>query len=358
MAPVVRAIDLGFGNTKYVTASSMGKVECRHFPSQAFYTLNAKGIDALGGKRNTVCVPVEGVFYEVGPDVELAAERFRARPLHDGYTETAEYRALMAGALHFMNVDTIDLLVLGLPVAQFMTKRNSLEKAMTGTFMTGKKSRVLVKRVLVVAQPQGALFDYATHHANHSAVTQGKSLVVDAGSRTFDWLTIKGMKVVSNMSHSVPRGVSDMLLAIARKISAEIGEEFDDLEAIDAALRFGKTLRIYEKEYDLTRYDPVIQVIAKQAVTSMVSKMDKTYNVENVVLVGGGAHLFRKAIKRHFSKHTIHEVSDPLHANVRGFQLLGEQYVRERPELFSGREPMGVEHRASQASAAAASTEL
>jgi plasmid segregation protein ParM len=64
--------------------------------------------------------------------------------------------------------------------------------------------------------------------------------------------------------------------------------------------------------------------------------MDKTYSVENVVLVGGGAYLFRKAIRRHFSKHKIHEVDDPLHANVRGFQLLGEQFVMERPELFAG----------------------
>jgi plasmid segregation protein ParM len=231
----------------------MGKVECAHFPSQAFYTLNEKGVDAIGGKRKTVCVPVEGVFYEVGPEVELAADRFRARQLHDGYTETAEYRALMAGALHYMKVEAIDLLVLGLPVAQFLAKRSILEKAMTGTFMTGKKSRVVVKRVLVVAQPQGALFDYATQHDLQSAVAQGKSLVVDAGSRTFDWLTTRGMKVVSNMSHSVTRGVSDILLAIARKISTEIGEEFDDLEAIDVALRSGKSLRIYQKEYDLKR---------------------------------------------------------------------------------------------------------
>ena len=137
------------------------------------------------------------------------------------------------------------------------------------------------------------------------------------------------------MSHSVTRGVSDILLAIARKLSTEIGEEFDDLEAIDVALRSGKSLRIYQKEYDLKRYDSVVQVIAEQAVTSLVSKMDKTYSVENVVLVGGGAYLFRKAIKRHFSKHTIHEVGDPLHANVRGFQLLGEQYIKERPELFA-----------------------
>ena len=334
MEPIVRAVDVGFGNTKYITTSSPSKMECSHFPSLAFYTLHDKSLDTLGAKRKTVCIPIDGIFYEVGAEVELAADRFRVRPLHDGYTETAEYRALLSGALHYMKVDTIDLLVLGLPVAQFLTKRAALEKSMAGTFMTSKKSRVQVKRVLVVAQPQGALFDYATQQVGEASAIHGKSLVIDAGSRTFDWLTTHGMKVISNMSHSVTRGVADILWAIAKRISMEIGEEFDDLEAIDLALRSGKSLRIYQKEYNMKRFEPVIQVIAEQAVTSLISRMDKTYNVENIVLVGGGAYLFRKAIKHHFPKHTIHEVAEPLYANVRGFQRLGEQYVRERPELF------------------------
>ena len=39
-------------------------------------------------------------------------------------------------------------------------------------------------------------------------------------------------------------------------------------------------------------------------------------------------------MRRRFPKHKITEVADQMYANVRGFQLLGEQYVRERPELF------------------------
>ena len=57
-------------------------------------------------------------------------------------------------------------------------------------------------------------------------------------------------------------------------------------------------------------------------------------DLENIVLVGGGAYLYRKAVKRRFPKHQILEVEDPMYANVRGFQLLGEQYVRERPDQF------------------------
>ena len=62
--------------------------------------------------------------------------------------------------------------------------------------------------------------------------------------------------------------------------------------------------------------------------------MDWTYDVQHIVLVGGGAPFYRKAINRHFKAHTIHEVPDPLYANVRGFQLLGEQHTKERPDLY------------------------
>ena len=35
-----------------------------------------------------------------------------------------------------------------------------------------------------------------------------------------------------------------------------------------------------------------------------------------------------KAVRRRFPKHRITEVVDPMYANVRGFQLLGEQFLK------------------------------
>jgi plasmid segregation protein ParM len=101
-------------------------------------------------------------------------------------------------------------------------------------------------------------------------------------------------------------------------------------------------LRVYQKEYDLRRFDDLVQMIANHAVSAVVQRMDGTHDLENIVLVGGAAFLFRKAVKKHFPRHAIHEVADPLHANVRGFQLLGEQYVRERPDLFPAGAPASV----------------
>ncbi len=84
MNSIVRAIDVGFGNTKFVTASANGKVDCAHFASLAFFGHTDEAADSMGGKHRTIQVPVDGLFYEVGPEVELAADRFRSRQLHDG----------------------------------------------------------------------------------------------------------------------------------------------------------------------------------------------------------------------------------------------------------------------------------
>jgi len=146
------------------------------------------------------------------------------------------------------------------------------------------------------------------------------------------------MRVVAKMSHSVNRGVSDILRVIAAAITADIGEEYRDLEAIDLALRTGKNLRIYKKPYDMKRFDDLVQKTADQAVSSMLEQFDSSHAFENIVLVGGGASLFKKAVKKRFPRHTIQEVREPLFANVRGFQLIGEQFARENHALFRQQE--------------------
>ncbi|MFY9327741.1 MAG: PRTRC system protein D, partial [Georgfuchsia sp.] len=60
------------------------------------------------------------------------------------------------------------------------------------------------------------------------------------------------------------------------------------------------------------------------------------HSLQNIILVGGGAFLFRKAVKAAFPKHRIHEVKEPMFANVRGFQLAGQNYAHS--VMVAGRE--------------------
>jgi plasmid segregation protein ParM len=332
MSMVVRAIDLGFGNTKFVMSSVDGKIECSHFPSLAVLAPGEMGVVDLVGKRKTVCVPVRGVWYEVGYDVEQAASAFKARPRHDRYIETAEYMALTAGALRYMGCKSIDLLVVGLPVAEYLAKRKELEKLLKKEpIQIGGGDSVTIKEVMVLAQPHGALFDYLRQHGEATGIKETKNLVIDVGYRTFDWLTTDGLKVYANRSHSVSLGVSQVLGAIARKIGIEHGmAELPDLDGIDRALRQKKPLAVFQKSYELKKFQADIDAVADQAVGELYTRIGQIYDIRNVVLVGGGAFLYKRSVAKLFNRHKILEVSEPLLANVRGFQYLGEQQGKRK----------------------------
>ncbi len=329
---VVRAVDVGFGNTKYVSNVAGSDIRCASFPSVAYPTMREPSGQPGYERRKTVAIPINGLFYEVGPEVELAADTFRATQMHDRYTETPEYMALLRGALALMKQPAIDLLVVGLPVAALTTKKAALEKAVTGIHDIGNGKSVVVRKALAIAQPQGALVDFAVQHGKMASIEREQSLILDPGSRTFDWLVARGMRLVLNKSHSVNRGVFDILQAIAAEIGHDIGTPYNDIEAIDLALRTGKNPVIYQKPYDISRAMPMAYSIAQQAVASMMRWIDASYSFQNIILVGGGAYLFKKAVKEGFPKHRILEVKDPLHANVRGFQIAGMNHV---DKLFS-----------------------
>jgi plasmid segregation protein ParM len=329
MEYIVRAVDVGFGNTKYVSNVLGADIRCANFPSIACPSMREPTSQPGFERRKTVAIPVNGLFYEVGPEVELAAGAFRATQMHDRYIETPEYLALLRGALAMMKLPEIDLLVVGLPVSSFAAKKSALEKAMPGVHEIGHGKRVTVKKVLAVPQPQGALVDFAFQHQND--IGHELSLIVDPGSRTFDWLVARGMRFVQNKSFSANRGISDMLQAIADEISADIGSPFNDIEAIERALRTGKKPIIFQKPYDLSKAMPMLHSIAQQAVAAMMRWVGDAHSFQNIILVGGGAYLFKKAVKEAFPNHRILEVKDPIHANVRGFQIAGMNHA---PRLF------------------------
>ena len=327
MELIVRAVDVGSGNTKLVTGVAGTEIRCASFPSVAYPSSGETPQWPASERRKTFCIPVGPLFYEVGPDVGLAADTFRAKQLHDEYTESPEYMALLRGALSMMKVPHIDLLIVGLPVALFTLKKAALEKAMVGIHQVGGGKTVTVAKAMAVAQPQGALVHYAAEHEKIETISTEQSLVIDPGSRTFDWLVTRGMRLVQKQSHSINRGMSDVLRLIAHAITKDIGTPYRDYDAIDLALRSGKPPVIFQKHYDMKHLMPLAESVADQAVSSMKEWLEAPHSLQNIILVGGGAFMFRKAVKAAFPRHRIHEVKEPLFANVRGFQLAGQNYA-------------------------------
>jgi plasmid segregation protein ParM len=192
----------------------------RQLPSVAYPSSADTSAMPAAEKRKTVCIPVGSLFYEVGPDITWprTPREAAARRVH----RVAGVHGAAARALS-MKVPHIDLLVVGLPVALLALKKAALEKAMTGSHEIAAGRTLTVGKALAVAQPQGALVHYAAEHEKMASIGTEQSLVIDPGSRTFDWLVCRGMRLVQKQSHSINRGMSDVLRLMAAEISKDIG---------------------------------------------------------------------------------------------------------------------------------------
>lgn len=115
---IVRAVDVGSGNTKFVnsvvTSASGVDVRRASFPSVAYPSSDGLPSWPSGDRRKTMFIPIGSLFCEVGPVAALAADTFRAKQLHNEYTQSPEYMALLRGALGMMKLTHTDLLVVGL----------------------------------------------------------------------------------------------------------------------------------------------------------------------------------------------------------------------------------------------------
>lgn len=331
--PVVRAVDVGRENVKYTARIGVGgTIRCAMFPSMAVpseeygHEKPRTGWEVPEG--DTIRIPVGDLVYTVGPDVRLCGGSFDANVLqHDGYCETPEYMALTLGALHYMQVERIDLLVVGLPVAtmKFPEMVQALEKRLKGVHKRAAGRTVHVGRVQTVAQPSGALMYYGVKSGRRDTLREQKSLVIDVGSRTFDWVVTQGFRQIVLRSHSIPRGMFDVVRTIAEAISRNLNVEYRDYEAIDQCLRNGMPLTIFQKAYPLDRHLALARKIATQAVSEMLQRIGQATDIQNIILVGGGAFFFYFAIAAAFPNHEVVRLKNSVFANVYGFQIAGMQ---------------------------------
>jgi plasmid segregation protein ParM len=327
----VRAIDVGYGNTKFVVGTAQGDVQCDHFPSLVpLAATNDLGAGLLQ-RRSTFVVDVNGVRYEVGKDSVIAQGANPSRVLDPSFAKTDAYLALIRGAFCYMDTAEIGKLIVGLPVSTVKELGPDLERRLTGEHPipagNGKSQIVNVHSVKALAQPLGAFFDY-THRTNtyHDMKSQ-MNLIIDPGFFTLDWLLCKGIKPIDSRSNAHNGGMSSILRVLADEIGKRFKTQISDLSLIDNALRHNKGIKVFGKEFPLDEFKPLIQAQAKQAVSALVANVGSGVDIENILIAGGGATIYFDAIKDAFPHHDIKIARDPIYANVRGFQRAGDQLM-------------------------------
>lgn len=315
-----RAVDIGYRNTKIIVDDQR---TCRIIPSLAPPADRTRA--TLMRERRTRIVYVDGKAYEVGEDAGLFLSS--ASVLHRDYIETPEYRALFLGALEAMQSPVIDLLVTGLPVHLYETRWQRLKTLLRGRHEIRPGVTVDVREVAVTIQPLGSLVAYSHERGAWQGHADQTFLVIDPGYFTFDWLVTRGLKELPGMSGSVECGMSEYVHHIEERLSAQLGDVHTNPRRIDEGLQ-SADFRINGRAVDLEPFRRDAEVIVDRAIGALRNRVGHGHEIDQIIVAGGGAPYFMSGVRRAFPEHPLHTVTDPVCANARGFQLIGELFGR------------------------------
>ena len=249
-----------------------------------------------------------------------------SRPPHDNrYIHTPEYLALVRGALRLMHVDNIDLLVVGLPVALFGSQRESAgstaprrARARHSCAARGASSES--------ARPAGRgalLRDDRARRATAHAAGEGPSCgrrLADAGLGSHErrahssiGAPTRSRRASSTSSmRSRVRSGGARPTARSRRLCAD--RRGTPPERAGARRRNSQPLEPYL---------PLGERVADEAVTALRRLVQEGTDIDHIVLAGGGAPFFARAVARAYPSHPLTAVPDAFHANCRGFQIAG-----------------------------------
>jgi plasmid segregation protein ParM len=353
-APIVAAIDLGYGLTKFTRRNAdTGAVEYDLFPSVAF------GVDRrryeLEERRSEIVkvVSYNGESFVVGPDVmsRAASSSDFGRHLDDKYYESAPYHALMRGALAYMEEDHIDVLVLGLPVSHFRdpAKPAALKKAYTGKVSLDGERSVVIDKVVVRPQPMGGFYslDRQIDDINATIARFPQSglkplvdwnqlvdtmtvVTVDPGEYTLDWLLVNHGKPNTDVSGAAgDAGRHRVMTSVKEHLEAKLGRAIapTNLNRLNNSLRTGAVFKLDGRAIDMK--DPEILAAARRAVRDPVSIMMNGIKgawdiIDMVVMVGGHPSHYAEEIAERMPDMPIYVPKHSVFSNVEGLQLIGE----------------------------------
>lgn len=337
MQKIVRSIDVGYGQTKFIKNSVAGDIACELFPSIAPTLTGTLLQDPLLKNTDVIKVDIGGVTRVVGKDSLHFQGALSSRILDDSYSGSDPYMALTRGALFYIGEKYIDLLVVGLPVSLFknVEMRDQLRKALTGIHRINNEFIANVEHVKVMPQPLGGFYDSLSSTPGYSNARNQTTLIIDAGFHTFDFMVANGIQFDHQRNGAYHKCMGAILTNIAEGISSDpkVNSIYTDLQRIDEALINNSQFKVNGQPYDLRKHILVAETIAEEAVSAMVQKVGNGTNIDNIMMCGGGAQFFLKTVKERFPKHSVLVAPNNIFSNVRGFQIAGEQLAPSLPSL-------------------------
>ncbi|HMS07783.1 MAG TPA: ParM/StbA family protein, partial [Burkholderiaceae bacterium] len=185
-----------------------------------------------------------------------------------------------------------------------------------------------VNKMLVLPQPFGAAILARTAAGNESILdSRVKTLVIDPGYFTFDWLMLDGGQPVLESSGSFEGGVSQLLNSVAAKVRADHGSNLT-LDGVETGLRLGEANFGY-KRIDMKPYRQQMRAAADQVVSEFLGYLTiQRAGVQRIFLAGGGAHEYLPSLQARLPEFDIKISESPIMDNARGFYAFGAHTLK------------------------------
>jgi plasmid segregation protein ParM len=340
----VAAVDVGYDSTKFSTGmaskTDFGRWACpaRSFQSLAVIAPNRILEEHADPLRRSATLRWNGESYLTGDQAIAASTTGSSRVLDPSYIHTDDYMIFVCEALEQMGARgaVVNTLVLGAPVDRFQSSATRLKERFTGP-VPFNDGEAYVKSVKCFPQPLGGLVWANANNDDHT-VGDLLTLVVDPGYGTLDWLVAKSNELIvdrcgaknagmSKIIDAVIRGVSNaegrnvtslMLEQTIRKLVMARGASGNDKPESSVEFRVGASL------HNIDNYTGAIDRVINDGISDMLRSIGGIDDIERIVVVGGGAHLYASMLKSRTRRSDIEIVSDSTMNNVRGFQLLGQ----------------------------------
>jgi len=255
------------------------------------------------------------------------------RNLSENYPATDQYLALARAAMMLTEEDKIDHLVTGLPSHQYHLPqmRKQVIDLLQGEHKVAGKRKIRVEKVSVVPQPLGGYLTYVDTLDDDGLDflhEQGQVLVVDPGFFSFDWALFQRGNLVKQHTNSDKHAMSSLAEEIQKGLKNGEGQTVP-LSRIEHALRTSASeIRVSPKrKVPLAEYlgDAKKQVCELSVMKLTNSRRNLDQNPDVIVLVGGGAEVFRDSVVAAFDGVEVFTTTDPVLANAKGFWLLGRE---------------------------------
>lgn len=344
MALRARAADIGYGVSKgtmsHLAGPKAADTVLYSFPSLAVQKTASFDVGDYRSEEN-VTITVKGVPYVVGKDVFDETDGTNPRTLSEAFCDSPQYMALLRGMFYRMGLARIDCLTVGLPLTTWTTQRESLREQILGVHEIphpsskdpGSRLSVEVCEVIVLPQPLGAFYNYTVPNGYYDQFRNEMNLIVDPGYGTVDWFLSMGVRPQHQRCGAYTGGVSLVLNAVADAISADLRNVPTFMNQLDLALRENKPIvKVDGKDVELAAYRPRADAKIREQLEAMSAKIRTVKDVNNIILTGGGATLFRPHLEAMFPGRTIHCADNPSFANVLGFQVVAEETLRKKAQ--------------------------